>query len=450
MLDTIDNHPCYGEEAHRRYARVHLPVAPACNIQCNYCNRKYDCSNESRPGVTSQKLTPLEGIKKVLLVGSKIKNLSVVGIAGPGDALANPKQTFETLRLVKAYAPDLKLCISTNGLRLAEFADDLAAIGVDHITVTINTIDAAIGAKIYPWVYDARTKRRFRGIDGAALLLERQLEGIKKAVSNGSLIKANCTLIPNVNEEGLEALSAKLKGLGVFMQNIMPLLSEPRFGTFYGLNGVKSADQSQVAKAREKCGLSVAQMAHCNQCRADAVGLLNDDKNAEFAFDEYARKEIGALKARYDAANRSEYAQMIEDFRRRLKKADEERLKIGGKTALIAVTSQSGEKIDQHFGSCESFDIYEVGSRGYRLYTKRAVSSYCSGEDNCGTGAIDGIKRALKDVELLLTAKIGRRPEEELKSINLLSSEKYADMRVGEALILAARERFGARAEEVE
>ena len=25
---------------------MHVAVAPACNIQCNYCNRKYDCANE--------------------------------------------------------------------------------------------------------------------------------------------------------------------------------------------------------------------------------------------------------------------------------------------------------------------------------------------------------------------------------------------------------------------
>ena len=32
---------------------MHVAVAPACNIQCHYCNRKYDCANESRPGVVS-------------------------------------------------------------------------------------------------------------------------------------------------------------------------------------------------------------------------------------------------------------------------------------------------------------------------------------------------------------------------------------------------------------
>ena len=51
-------HPCFDKEARHKNARVHLPVAPKCNIQCNYCNRKFDCVNESRPGVTSSVLTP--------------------------------------------------------------------------------------------------------------------------------------------------------------------------------------------------------------------------------------------------------------------------------------------------------------------------------------------------------------------------------------------------------
>lgn len=57
IWEKVKNHPCYSEEAHHHYARMHVAVAPACNMQCNYCNRKYDCANESRPGVVSEKLT---------------------------------------------------------------------------------------------------------------------------------------------------------------------------------------------------------------------------------------------------------------------------------------------------------------------------------------------------------------------------------------------------------
>ncbi|MEI7298717.1 nitrogenase cofactor biosynthesis protein NifB, partial [Paraburkholderia tropica] len=84
--------------------------APACNIQCNYCNRKYDCSNESRPGVVSQKLTPEQAVKKVVAVASEIPQMTVLGIAGPGDSLANPKKTFDTFRMLQEQAPDIKLC----------------------------------------------------------------------------------------------------------------------------------------------------------------------------------------------------------------------------------------------------------------------------------------------------------------------------------------------------
>ena len=83
IWEKVKNHPCYSEEAHHHYARMHVAVAPACNIQCNYCNRKYDCANESRPGVVSEKLTPEQAAKKVLAVASTIPQMTVLGIAGP-------------------------------------------------------------------------------------------------------------------------------------------------------------------------------------------------------------------------------------------------------------------------------------------------------------------------------------------------------------------------------
>ena len=106
LEEALARHPCYCKDAHREYARMHVPVAPRCNIQCNYCNRKYDCCNESRPGVTSEVLTPEQAAEKVLYVKSQIPQLSVVGIAGPGDPMAN-EETFRTLELVGRDAPGL-------------------------------------------------------------------------------------------------------------------------------------------------------------------------------------------------------------------------------------------------------------------------------------------------------------------------------------------------------
>ena len=211
ILEKINNHPCYSQDAHQHYARIHVAVAPACNIQCNYCNRKYDCSNESRPGVTSYKMTPEEAVKKVLHVGGLVPQLSVVGIAGPGDGLANPKQTFETFSLLKQYAPDVKLCLSTNGLKISDHIDEIAQYNIEHVTVTLNTVDETgeIGAKIYPWVF--YNHKRYKGVEAAKLLLQKQIEGIKLLVARGILVKVNAVLIPGINDNELPNVAKKIK-----------------------------------------------------------------------------------------------------------------------------------------------------------------------------------------------------------------------------------------------
>ena len=100
----IKTHPCFTEEAHTRFSRAHLSVAPACNIQCRYCIRKYDCANESRPGITSKVLTPDEAVERTRVLVERSDRLSVVGIAGPGDPLANAP-TFETMRNIHSRVP---------------------------------------------------------------------------------------------------------------------------------------------------------------------------------------------------------------------------------------------------------------------------------------------------------------------------------------------------------
>lgn len=187
-LEEISRHPCYNEEAHRYFARMHLPVAPACNIQCRYCNRKFDCVNESRPGVVSEVLTPEQAGRKVKGVAAQLLQLSVVGIAGPGDPLANADKTFDAFNRVKESFPDVSLCLSTNGLTLLRHVDTIVEMGIRHVTITINAIDPDIGSRIYAWVYDEGI--RYEGRVGAELLISRQLAGLKALSERGFYAKS--------------------------------------------------------------------------------------------------------------------------------------------------------------------------------------------------------------------------------------------------------------------
>jgi len=72
-------------------------VAPACNIQCPYCNRNYDCSNESRPGVVSELLTPGEAVMKTKAVAAAIPQMTVPGIVGPGEVVPDCQNELDTM-----------------------------------------------------------------------------------------------------------------------------------------------------------------------------------------------------------------------------------------------------------------------------------------------------------------------------------------------------------------
>ncbi len=447
IQDKIHNHPCYSEGAHHHYARIHVAVAPACNIQCNYCNRKYDCSNESRPGVTSERLSPEESAKKVMYVGGEVQRLSVLGIAGPGDALANPKKTFETFRLVRDKAPDLKLCLSTNGLELPAFVDEMVKYNIDHITVTINSVDTTgeIGSKIYPWIF--YNNKRIYGKEAAQILLERQLEGMKKCVENGILIKANSVLIPGINDKHLPEVSRKLKEIGVFLHNIMPIISEPEHGTAFGLGGIPSAtDQEQMA-VQEACGMDMKLMQHCRQCRADAVGLIGEDRGQEFTKNVFSEMSFDDLEKHYNIKARQESQAKIEEFRFFLDRANErvrkekEELSSDGNTILVAVTTAGEGMINQHFGSVREFLIYEAGDKGIRFIHHRKLDyEYCAGPD--GANPLAPILEKLKDVKLILTAKIGGCPQDDLTRAGLIADQSYAFEPIEISVLKATRKYF--------
>jgi len=268
LLRKIAEHPCYDRKAQHKYGRIHLAVAPSCNIQCNFCVREFDCVNESRPGVTSKVLTPQEALEKTRQIITDYPFIKVVGIAGPGDPLAN-NETFETFELIKKEFPELTLCMSTNGLLLPEKLEDILRVGVSTLTVTINAIDPEIQAKIVDHIiYHGKV---YRGVEGAEIQIKNQLEGVEAAVKAGLVVKVNTVLIPGINDKHVIEIAKKLYELGVYIMNIMPLINQ---GAFANLEPPTAEERKAVQQA---CEPYVLQMRHCRQCRADAYGLLSQD-----------------------------------------------------------------------------------------------------------------------------------------------------------------------------
>ncbi|VAX12347.1 Nitrogenase FeMo-cofactor synthesis FeS core scaffold and assembly protein NifB [hydrothermal vent metagenome] len=426
----VHNHPCYSEEAHHYYARMHVAVAPACNIQCHYCNRKYDCANESRPGVVSELLTPEQAVKKVMTVAAKIPQMTVLGVAGPGDPLANPERTFATFQVLTEKAPDIKLCVSTNGLNLPQQIDELLKHNIDHVTITINCIDPDIGAKIYPWIF--WNNRRIKGRKGAKILIDQQQKGLQMLVEKGILVKVNSVLIPGVNDQHLKEVSKVVKEKGAFLHNVMPLIAEAEHGTFYGVMGQRGPTHTELQTLQDACAGDMNMMRHCRQCRADAVGMLGEDRGDEFTLDKIENMDVD-----YDAAmkKRAVIHQAIEEKRRQNKQPgtvsvslDRRGLTKESRPVLMAVTSSGGGIINQHFGHAKEFLIYEASAMDVRFIGQRKVDLYCSSSDSCGEGEtrLDKIIRTLEGCEAVLCSKIGIEPWSVLEDAGIQPNGEHA------------------------
>ncbi len=443
IAEKVANHPCYSQEAHQYYARMHVAVAPGCNIQCNYCNRKFDCANESRPGVTSRKLTPDEALAKVKLVASEIKQMSVLGIAGPGDPLANPRNTFRTLELVARDCPDIRLCLSTNGLKLLDHIDRIEALGIDHVTITINMIDPEVGERIYPWV--VFQGKRYRGRDASKVLSERQLAGLQALTERKILCKVNSVMIPGVNDDHLVEVSRTVKGMGAFLHNVMPLVSAPEHGTHYGLTGQRGPTPQELKALQDRCegddGADMNMMRHCRQCRADAVGLLGEDRSDEFGPETYlGRADDGTLE--YDLAGRREVHADIERWREEVRatrgslQIEASGVRAPDEVVLVAVATKGGGVVNQHFGHADEFWIYEAGPNWAKLAQTRSVARYCAGPSECDDESkLDKTIRLLSDCRAVLCSKVGPEPSRALSAAGIEPVEVYdlIDQAVAEA-----------------
>lgn len=377
--EKTKTHPCFSCDSAHKYARMHLPIAPKCNISCNYCLRKFDCVNESRPGVTTEVLSPEEAFAKYKIVKSQIDNLKVVGIAGPGDALANFDNVKKTLELIREHDPEVTFCLSTNGLMLPFYAQELINLGVSHVTITMNAIDPKITAKVYKYVdYLGIT---YTGEEGAQILLNNQLSGLKYLADRGIMVKVNIVMLKGINDHHIEEVTKKVKELGAGITNIMQMI--PVKGSVF--ENMSLTSNKEIMDLRKKCEINIKQMYHCKQCRADAIGLLGDDKSQEF--------------------NKPMIKSTVEEE----------------KTLKFAIASKSGIGIDMHFGHATEFLIYEYKNCDVKYVEKRDIDKYCNGIEVCEEeeDKFSKLSSVVSDCTGILCLRIGDEPKRKLKNMGI-------------------------------
>jgi GTP 3',8-cyclase len=203
----------------RRISYLRLSVTDRCDLRCGYC------MPERMTFLPRAEVLTLEELHQLALgfIGRGITKLRLTG--------GEPLVRRDMIELVAALGRQLgqgleELTLTTNGTRLAEFAERIAAAGVRRVNVSLDTLDRDAFARL--------TRRDS---------LPQVLEGIAAAKAAGLAVKLNTVALKGVNEAELPDLIAWAhgEGLDLTLIEVMPLgeVEEDRFDHYLPLSAVR-------------------------------------------------------------------------------------------------------------------------------------------------------------------------------------------------------------------
>lgn len=209
----------------RRISYLRLSVTDRCDLRCAYC------MPERQTFLPRSEVLTLDELHELAL-GFISRGITKLRLTG-----GEPLVRRDMIELVQALGRKLgdgleELTLTTNATRLAEFADRIAAAGVQRINVSLDTLDRATFARL------ARRDS-----------LPQVLEGIAAAKAAGLKVKLNTVALKGVNEDEIPDLIAWAHGQGLDLTliEVMPLgeVEEDRFDHYLPLSAVRDRLERQ-------------------------------------------------------------------------------------------------------------------------------------------------------------------------------------------------------------
>ena len=212
------------DQFQRRITYLRLSVTDRCDLRCAYC------MPERMVFLPRAEMLSLEELHKLAL-GFIARGITKIRLTG-----GEPLVRRDMIELVQALGRKLgandgtggleELTLTTNGTRLSEFADDLAAAGVKRINVSLDTLDRDTFARL------ARRDS-----------LPQVLEGIAAAKAAGLKVKINTVALKGINEDTIADFVGWAHGQGheVTLIEVMPLgeVEEDRFDHYLPLSAMR-------------------------------------------------------------------------------------------------------------------------------------------------------------------------------------------------------------------
>jgi nitrogen fixation protein NifB len=166
----------------------------------------------------------------------------------------------------------------------------------------------------------------------------------------------------------------------------------PNQGTPFESMGEPSPEL--MAYVRASAEEVIPQMRHCTRCRADAVGLLDDDRLPEF------RPLLSECSTTFPIHS-------------------------DGKP-YVAVATMEGVLVNQHLGEADRFQIWGQSQDGYFLVEERKAP-----EKGTGVNRWYALAEVLNDCSAVLVSGIGDTPRQVLEESRILAVEMNGFIQVG-------------------
>jgi cyclic pyranopterin phosphate synthase len=205
----------------RAITYLRVSVTDRCDFRCVYCMA------EDMTFLPKRDLLTLEELDRLCtqFVELGVRKLRITG----GEPLVrkNIMEFFRAMgRHLETGALD-ELTLTTNGSQLGRFAEDLAAVGVRRVNVSLDTLD----------------ERKFREITRWGRLAQ-VLEGIEAAQRAGLRVKINAVALRGTNDDEIERLVEWCAdwGMDLTFIEVMPMGDiggEDRLDQYYSLKDVR-------------------------------------------------------------------------------------------------------------------------------------------------------------------------------------------------------------------
>ena len=253
---------------------LRLSITDRCNLRCLYCMPAAGVDL-----ISHEEVLRFEELLRICRILTEL-GIRSVRISG-GEPLLR-RGIVDLVRKLKTVKGIEQLSMTSNGVLLGEYIEDLAASGLQGVNISLNTLD----------------EERFCRISRAQSFVD-ILPVIDRALDLGLRVKINCVVLRGFNEEDIVKLTglAKNKSIALRFIELMPLgaagnfqplregevssMIEREYGKmtaftlklgkgpaiYYGLPGFKGYIGFISALSHNFCGV-------CNRLRLSASGVL--------------------------------------------------------------------------------------------------------------------------------------------------------------------------------